>query len=162
MKWQWIIVLLLFPILSLQKTASAHGAKAEYQLTSAVEIQAQYDSGFPMKKAQVTIYAPDNPSQPWKQGITDEQGYFTFTPDTSKTGYWEVKVRQAGHGTLISIPIKSKNFLSLKSSPLTQNNTELSPLQKAVMIASVIWGCIGTALFFQRSKLKRNISTLIE
>jgi len=155
MKWQWIIVLLLFPILSLQKTASAHGAKAEYKITSAVEIKAQYDSGFPMKKAQVTIYAPDNPSQPWKQGITDEQGNFTFTPDTTKTGYWEVKVRQAGHGALITIPIESKNSLSSKSTPLNQNNAEFSPLQKGVIIGSVIWGCIGTALFFQRSKVPR-------
>lgn len=155
MKYQWIIVFLLFPILSVQERAIAHGAKAEYQLTSAVEIKALYDSGFPMKKAQVTVYAPDNPTQPWKEGLTDEEGSFTFTPDVKKTGYWEVKVRQAGHGALITIPLESKNVLTEKSTALTQNKAELSPLQKGVMIASVIWGCIGTALFFQRSKAPR-------
>ncbi|VXD16272.1 conserved hypothetical protein [Planktothrix serta PCC 8927] len=152
MKYKWIFVILLFPILTGQERAIAHGAKAEYKITSAIEIQAEYDSGFPLKNAQVTIYAPDNPTQPWKEGITDAQGNFTFTPDTTKTGYWEVKVRQAGHGALITIPIESNNSISSKSTPLTQNNAEFSPLQKGVMIASVIWGCIGTALFFQRTK----------
>ncbi len=152
MKWQWVIVLLLFPALSVQESAIAHGAKAEYKFTSAVEIKAQYDSGLPMKNAQITVYAPDNPTQPWQTGITDEKGYFTFMPDPSKTGYWEVKVRQAGHGTLISIPMKAENSIAQESTSLTQNNSALTPLQKGVIIASVIWGCIGTALFFQRPK----------
>jgi nickel transport protein len=152
MKWQWVIVLLLFPTLSVEKPAIAHGAKAEYKFTSAVEIKAQYDSGLPMKNAEITVYSPDNPTQPWQTGMTDEKGYFTFKPDASQTGYWEVKVRQAGHGTLISIPIKAENSLSQESTFLTQNNPGLTPLQKGVMIASVIWGCIGTALFFQRPK----------
>lgn len=154
MKWQTFILLLVFPILKVQEPAIAHGAKANYRMTSSIEVQAQYDSGQPMKNAQVTIYSPADPSQPWTKGLTDEKGYFWFTPDYSQTGYWEVKVRQAGHGALISIPIDSNlnNNNSKKSGVLENNRPEFSPLQKGLMIASVIWGCVGTALFFYRGK----------
>lgn len=153
MKWQTFILFFVFPILQLQEPAIAHGAKANYKVTSSIEIQAQYDSGQPLKNAQVTVYSPANPNQPWATGVTDEKGYFWFTPDYSKTGYWEVKVRQAGHGALISVPVNS----NLNSNPQQQavlgaNRQEFTPLQKVLMIASVIWGSVGTALFFYRGK----------
>jgi len=153
MKWQPLIVFLMFPILQGQEPAIAHGAKANYKITSSIEIQANYDSGQPMKNAQVTVYSPADPNQPWSKGLTDEKGYFWFTPDYSQAGYWEVKVRQAGHGALISIPIDSKVNNNSQNSEVVRNNLqEFSPLQKALMIASVIWGCVGTALFFYRGK----------
>ncbi len=44
---------------------------------------------------------------------------------------------------------------SLTSNILT-NNTQISSgnyqLQKSLMIASIVWGCVGTALFFARTK----------
>lgn len=153
MKWKSFIVLLMFPILQGQEPAIAHGAKANYRMTSSIEIQAKYDSGQPMKNAQVTIYSPVDPNQPWTKGVTDEKGYFWFTPDYAQTGYWEVKVRQAGHGALISIPIDSNvNQNSQNSGVVGNNQQQFSPLQKALMIGSVIWGSVGTALFFYRGK----------
>ena len=155
MKWQLFIAFLIFPILQGQEPAIAHGAKANYKITSSIEIQAKYDSGQPMKNAQVTIYSPTDPNQPWTKGLTDEKGYFWFTPDYSQAGYWEVKVRQAGHGALISIPIESNVNNNFQNPKVVKNNLqEFSPLQKGLMIASVIWGCVGTALFFYRSKPK--------
>ncbi len=85
----------------------AHGSKIDYNATSAVEIMAKFDNGQPMSKAQVVIYAPNNPSQPWLKGMTDENGRFVFAPDYTITGDWSVKVRTAGHGSVINIPIKS-------------------------------------------------------
>lgn len=85
----------------------AHGSKIDYNATSAVEIMAKFDNGKPMSKAQVVIYAPNNPRQPWLKGMTDENGRFVFAPDYTITGDWSVKVRAAGHGSVINIPIKS-------------------------------------------------------
>jgi nickel transport protein len=158
-KWNWLIFLLLLPMLGYEKQTLAHGAQINYRQTKAVEIQAIYDDGTPMKNAQVVIYAPDDPSTPWLKGMTDEQGVFTFVPDSQKSGNWDVKVRQAGHGKIITIPqtaltsstTEANNLKELASS----NNAVYSPLQKIVMAAIGIWGFVGTALFFSRKKAKQ-------
>lgn len=128
--------------------ANAHGAIVDYQTTKTVEIQSRYDTGEPLANAQVSVYTPDNPNTPWQTGITDETGKFMFTPDANLQGYWEVKVRQAGHGGLVSIPINTEIETNNSS---TFDSTSLNSWQRGLMIGSVIWGCIGTALFFMKS-----------
>jgi nickel transport protein len=59
----------------------AHGAHIDYQPTESIQIQAKYDSGDPMQGAQVMVYSPDDLSDPWTQGTTDDQGRFVFAPD---------------------------------------------------------------------------------
>ncbi|MEB3277767.1 MAG: carboxypeptidase-like regulatory domain-containing protein [Lyngbya sp.] len=173
MKSKLILLLMLFSSLGWSEKAFAHGVNIEHNTTQAIEINAKYDTGTPLKNAQVTVYAPDDPTTPWKQGTTDEQGNFVFTPDPSKTGYWEVKVRQAGHGGLTSIPVgtatnnaqvstsepaaNQNNQTNNQSSFYSQVSQGLSPIQKGLIIGSVLWGCVGTALFF--SKLNFNHSS---
>jgi len=141
MKRKLIIVLLLILILGLlAATAYAHGAKIEYTVKMAVEIRAAYDTGEPMAGGQVTVYAPDDPSTPWLTGVCDDKGRFTFTPDPARPGTWDVQVRQAGHGDMVHIPIGE--------GMATTGGTGLSPLQIALMAACVVWGFVGTALFF--------------
>jgi nickel transport protein len=137
-----ILSLTLLLTLVAVTTASAHGAKIEYTINMAVEIVATYDSGETMGAAQVTVYAPDDPATPWLSGTTDEGGRFTFMPDPVIPGTWDVQVRQAGHGDIIHIPI-GEGAASGGSSGFT-------PLQIALMSASVIWGFVGTALYFSR------------
>ncbi|MFY7802925.1 MAG: carboxypeptidase regulatory-like domain-containing protein, partial [Limnoraphis robusta] len=79
MKWQLILGLVLFSSLGLSEKALAHGVKIEHNATQAIEINAKYDTGAPLENAQVTVYAPDDPTTPWKQGTTDNQGNFMFT-----------------------------------------------------------------------------------
>jgi nickel transport protein len=100
-----------------------------------------------MAEAAVVIYAPTNPDTPWLKGKTDSQGKFSFTPDSTQEGTWQVKVRQAGHGDIINIPLG-------KSVAAAQISTDsgYTPLQKFLMSASTLWGFIGTALFFSRKK----------
>lgn len=145
----------------------AHGSKITYQQIEALEIVAKYDNGKPMAKAQVIIYAPNDLTKPWLNGVTDDQGKFMFTPDYSLVGNWNVKVRLAGHGKIINIPISSSSVSSdLSSKTLNQKDTEtaliqsqvaserndgqLTLLQKLMMAATGVWGFIGTALFFSR------------
>ena len=148
----------------------AHNTMIEYQATEAIAIEAKFDNGKPMTNAQVVVYAPDNPSVPWQKGLTDHKGQFTFIPDYDNQGDWSVKVRSAGHGSVISIPIQSlsssSNIERSKNPPTisaattktfsptlakANNNTPLSLTQKLVMAIMGSWGFVGTALFFSRN-----------
>ena len=145
MKWQIILPLTLLFALGLTATASAHGAKIEYTISVAVEIRAAYDTGEPMAGGQVTVYAPDNPSTPWLTGVCDEEGRFVFTPDPSKPGIWDVQVRQSGHGDMAHIPIGEDMAMA--------GTTGYTALQIVLMGVCVVWGFVGTALFFSRRRV---------
>lgn len=161
MKQKILIPLLVLTSVGFAGRAIAHGVVMEYQTTQAIQIQASFDTGEPMDDAQVAVYSPDNPSEPWMRGTTDAEGRFIFAPDASQAGNWEVQVRQAGHGDIISIPVEagaiassenasSENGSSGASAPT--GTDAISPIQKAAMGGAVIWGLVGTALFFSRGK----------
>lgn len=145
-KWKLIIGLVLAISLSilLPAQAYAHGAKIEYTIGMTIEIAATYDNGEPMRGAQVTVYAPDDPSTPWLTGFCDDDGRFSFTPDTSKPGTWDIQVRQAGHGDIVHIPVAAGS--------IDNGSSNFTPLQIVLMSVCVIWGCTGTALYFRRRK----------
>ena len=132
----------LLTVLKLSVTAYAHGVRIEYSVNLVVEIRAAYDTGEPMAGGQVTIYAPNDLSTPWMTGICDEQGHFTFSPDTSIPGIWDIQVRQSGHGDIVHIPIGEEL--------ITSGGTSYSTFQIVLMAACVIWGMIGTAFYFSR------------
>jgi len=138
-----ILLTLLF-ILGMPVMAFAHGVKIVSQTKTTIEITATYDTGEPISGGQVTIYAPDNPSVPWSTGKCDEKGRFTFTPDPSKPGTWDVQVRHAGHGGMIHIPVGQGTAAS--------GSTGYTQLQIILMAVCVIWGFVGTTLFFSRRK----------
>ncbi len=156
-------------------SAYAHGVDLEYKTVEAIQIQATYDSGEPMTQASVNVYSPTDPATPWQQGMTDDQGRFSFVPDPSLPGRWEVIVRQAGHGSVVTIPVEDPATEGAATDVDPENpanpmaeDPEVSPrdpgagtgstssaesggsLQTVVTAAAVIWGLIGTALFFSR------------
>ena len=145
----------------------AHGVAIEHRRAEAIQIRATYDSGEPMSNAQVVVYAPDNPAEPWLKGTTTEEGTFTFVPESEATsGSWDVRVRESGHGDIISIPVVSESPQQAQATsesaptPSTTNSSSswegggYTPLQKAIMIALGVWGFVGTALFFSRRSPK--------
>ena len=111
-----------------------------------------------MAQAQVLVYSPDNPEQPWATGQTNATGQFEFEPDT--TGRWEVVIRQAGHGTTVSVPVPDEaaaahlatrsKTATLVSSPAVLGGS--SPLQRWASAGAALWGMVGTVLFFSRGK----------
>ncbi|WP_346292738.1 carboxypeptidase regulatory-like domain-containing protein [Sphaerothrix gracilis] len=149
MKGKLIGPLAACALLGSQAQAIAHGARIDYQIQSAVEIQSSYDTGEPMQQAQVAVYAPDNPSEPWLTGETDDSGKFTFTPDTEITGNWEVQVRQAGHGDIVAISLGEDSQLQ---AAIVKGSTGYSASQLILMGLMGVWGFVGTALFFWRRK----------
>jgi len=160
--------------------ALAHGVTIVSQTTPGIEIQAQYDSGVPMAQARVAIYAPDAPNTPWLRGRTDDQGRFRFAPDPAQPGNWEVNVRQAGHGSSLTIALpppgeipnpedipgagnevlqesrkipEEQNQAPIQQHPLTPaQSIRYNSLQRLILIAAVLWGFVGTTLFFVRRK----------
>jgi nickel transport protein len=153
-KISWISLLMLLAGVTVPMGAIAHGANIAYQSTKALKINASYDSGQPMSKAEVSIYSPDDPSNPWLTGTTNESGEFIFIPDPDQIGNWEVKVRQAGHGHMITIPVSDSQISTAPASSSSPKN--YTPMQKGLMIISVGWGCVGTALFFSRKPLEQS------
>ncbi|WP_019954437.1 carboxypeptidase-like regulatory domain-containing protein [Yoonia vestfoldensis] len=129
--------------------AAAHGAFVDVEKLDAVGIQARYDTGAAMAGAQVAVFAPDNPAQPWLTGMTDADGRFVFAPD-DRPGRWAVQVRQAGHGAIGYLEIGADGVASAFIAPATAAG--LTWTQRALMIASVLWGCIGTALYFRPTR----------
>ncbi len=128
----------------------AHSTVIEHRQTNAIEIRAMYDNGEPMTEAQVTVYAPDNPSDPWLKGITTEDGRFAFVPNPDMEGEWDVKVRKAGHGDFISVPVEGSQQAA--QSGKNWQGGGYTTLQKILMAALGVWGFIGTALFFARNR----------
>ena len=149
MKWRALSALAgLLLALTVVVVAYAHGASIEYTTEVTVTLRAAYDSGEPMAGGQVTVYAPEDPTTPWLTGVCDEEGRFRFTPDPAMPGTWDVQVRQAGHGDIVHIPIAE----GLASS----SGGGYSTGQVLLMVASVIWGFVGTALFFSRRSALNN------
>ena len=135
-----VLVMIGWPLV-----AHAHGVSIEYTSNVEVEVVARYDTGGPMAGAQVVVYAPDDPGTPWLTGTCDDDGRFTFTPDSSKLGTWDVQVRLAGHGGMIHIPVG-------EGTVGTGGTGGYSVAQIVVMAVCVIWGIAGTALYFMRKR----------
>lgn len=129
---------------ALAGTVHAHGAKIEYTLSTAVELVATYDTGEPMASGRVTVYAPDDPATPWLTGECDEEGRFVFAPDPGKPGTWDVQVRQAGHGDIV--------HFAIGEGVAGSGGDGLSAAQIVLMAVCVVWGFVGTALFFASKK----------
>ncbi|MFC2050888.1 carboxypeptidase regulatory-like domain-containing protein [Chloroflexota bacterium] len=136
----WVLCLLL------PAGALAHGVSIQYTSDIEITIVARYDSGGPMAGANVVVYAPDAPSTPWLTGVCDDEGCFSFTPDSSRPGIWDVQVRLAGHGGMVHIPIG-------EDAATGGGIGGYSYLQIALMAACVIWGSIGAALYFRPRRL---------
>jgi len=138
------LAVICFLLAGAATTAFAHGVEITYNSTSAIQVTARYDTGEPISEGEVIIYAPNDPARPWATGKCDENGVFTFTPDPALQGTWSVQVRKAGHGGVVHIP--------LEGNAVQAGGTGFSTGQIVLMSACVIWGFVGTALFFSRRK----------
>lgn len=145
--WLRLLVLSAGLALSVPVSLGAHGALLDYAHSAGITVQARYDTGNVMADAQMTVYAPDNPGRPWLTGISDAEGRFSFVPDPDLPGTWSVQARHAGHGAMVHIPINPEQP---EHSPEQQGYTAG---QRALMAACVLWGCIGTALYFSRRRI---------
>lgn len=156
--------LLLAAFLLASGPALGHAAIVQASEVGAVRVEGFYDTGEPMAGAQVAIFAPDDPAQPWLRGQTDAEGVFLFVPD-GREGRWSAQMRQAGHGGIAyleltaggAVPTMAQTTMAQTTLAQIQAGAQgsagLTLLQKGVMAASLVWGCIGTALCFRRRRV---------
>lgn len=195
----WIVLTFAMPTL-------AHGVRINHTIdeaTGEITVMAAFDTGEVLDNAAVIIFAPDDLVNPWATGVMDESGSYSFVPDYTIEGFWDIQVRKAGHGGLINVEI-SQDMMPEEVSEDTTNEAEaqtsltmrdgsqivitgdaqfqvtgdivisatgtieeadanttqvanplgngFTPAQIIIMSVSVIWGFIGTALFFARRK----------
>ncbi len=142
MKISKIITALLWITLAAPLLYS-HGTKYEIVKSGEIGVRAMYDTGEVMAFADVLVFPPGAASSAYPLKA-DDKGLFSFTPDMP--GTWTFQVRDtSGHGMRINLKIDES--LSLKSEGASGNG--LNMLQKLVMALSIIWGAIGTALYFK-------------
>jgi len=94
---------------SLAATAYAHGVVITYALKSngQVELVAEFDTGERMANAQVTIYSPEDPLNPWLTGAADAEGRYVFVIDPDMPGIWDIQYRKAGHGDIVHLQLEA-------------------------------------------------------
>lgn len=134
----------LLGAIAISEGVIAHGVTIKVQVSPQVEVEALHDDGQPIRQAQIQIFGPTNPDMAKFSGQTDDQGRYQFSP--AESGLWEVIVRQAGHGESLTLPINLDD-----EKPQTLASPEGTTLtQRLLTLGSVIWGCVGTALYFKR------------
>lgn len=145
--------------------AGAHGALVEAEVVQnvavscRVDVRATYHSGRPMAGAGVNVYAPGDAESPWLTGVCDDSGNFSFEPPPEMSGEWLVRVVHQGHGGVVTINIETPAAGDEGSAPAptvvraeASSSPHFSALQRVLMGGCVVWGLIGTALFFSRRR----------
>ena len=121
--------------------------QTNFNFIDELEFQSVYSSGEPAKKAKVIIYAPNNPDEPWMVGETDEEGRFSFLPDNSIPGEWEVEFEQEGHGDILTVPVNEKgvdfnNISQEDNTDIHYSSMPLNPLSSLLITAGVGAACL--------------------
>ena len=130
----------------------AHGNRYEVLQMGIVGVKAFFNTGEPMAGARVLIFSP-NTSVVYYKTETDKNGVVTFCPD--KSGLWSLMIKDnTGHGMKINLEIDDTMSISRNQNNYVQKPTAF--FQKIIMVICVLWGFIGTALFFRSKKGSRN------
>jgi len=119
---------LLLSIVSLPKVALGHAVETDFQsMSDRLEIQSMFSTGEAFEGAPVVVYAPNDPTTPWLETTTDENGQFVFQPDPSIPGEWSIEIGEGGHWDNLIVPvgdagIQSENISYLDGQPYHTHN----------------------------------------
>lgn len=123
---------------------AAHGLETRPLYEGGIGLEVTYETGEPLADAAVTVYSPDDPGTPFLELRADRHGRFMFLPD--RPGTWAAVVRDgSGHGVRYDFEVNE----ALRAAA-TDPEGSLSTTAKLVAAACVVWGLIGTALYFRR------------
>ncbi|MEL7333935.1 MAG: carboxypeptidase regulatory-like domain-containing protein [Cyanobacteria bacterium J06560_2] len=128
---------------ALPTEAMAHQVQTNYfvngQAEDSLELRTTFGNGEPLKGAKVTVYSPNQPLRARATGVTDSQGRFTFEPDQSISGDWEVNIKQAGHQDILTVPVTEEGIdLDLMASNgMDQGGSDIH-------YASSPWAAVGS------------------
>ncbi|GBF82267.1 carboxypeptidase regulatory-like domain-containing protein [Aphanothece sacrum] len=142
MKKLLVLLPILLGIVAIPTKILAHAVETNYLLSNQLEFQTKYSTGEPLKGAKVMVYAPNNPDKPWMEGKTDEEGRFSFLPDKSIKGDWQVEILQEGHEDYLTVPVDEKGIEVDKISQKDQqdlhySSSALSPIESLIITAGI-------------------------
>jgi nickel transport protein len=108
-----LVLLLSLALVGFPSQAWAHQVETNYMLGSQLQFQSRFSTGEPFAGARVTIYAPNQPDQPWQTLTTDSQGQFSFLPDRSIVGNWEVRIEDEdqSHADYWTVPVDGQGIV---------------------------------------------------
>jgi nickel transport protein len=113
MKRLLVALVMCFALAGFPAQAWAHQVETFYTLDNQLEFQSIFSSGEPFAGARVSIYAPNNLDQPWQTLTTDSEGRFSFVPDESIAGNWEVAIESddESHADYWTVPVGEKGII---------------------------------------------------
>jgi len=113
-----------------------------------VMVRAWYEGGVPMADAKTTVYVVDDGEQEtYLEGVTDDQGFFTFEPEYKKTQY-TIKVEQAGHRANMDLDLEN-------SASAGSTAAELPLFAKIIAGFGYLIGLAGIAMMYQAHKINK-------
>lgn len=127
---------------------------AEQGVDQTLELQTTFSNGQPLKGAKVKIYSPEQSLRPVETGVTDSQGRYSFNPDESVTGEWEVQIQRQGHGDILYVPVTEEGIDEdrlARSTEIQDTHYAGSPLM-AVGSVAVAAACLGMAAAGRRQR----------
>ncbi|WP_035986940.1 carboxypeptidase-like regulatory domain-containing protein [Leptolyngbya sp. KIOST-1] len=113
MKRLIVALVMCLALVGFPTQASAHQVETFYTLGNQLEFQSQFSTGEPFVGATVSVFAPNNPDQPWLSTTTDDKGRFSFLPDESIPGNWEVAIEDdtLSHADYWTVPVGDKGIV---------------------------------------------------
>lgn len=146
-----ITLIMLLTFLGSPSTAFAHLLETNYLIPTQtkLEIQAVFSSGEPLPLAPVKVFAPNDPSKPWMEGTTDEQGKFAVVIDKSIEGEWEVEIgdlENSEHGDILTIPVGKSGIEGNEISQRLPQKENKGIKQIAILGFATIAGVFGRKL----------------
>ncbi|HIK46416.1 MAG TPA: carboxypeptidase regulatory-like domain-containing protein [Leptolyngbyaceae cyanobacterium M65_K2018_010] len=113
MKRLLVILLTGLVMLGYAGPAWAHQVETFYTLGNQLEFQSLFSTGEPFVGAKVRVFAPNNSHQPWQTLTTDGEGRFSFLPDPSIPGNWEVAIESddQSHADYWTVPVGEQGII---------------------------------------------------
>jgi len=142
-------VLLLLSCLSISMV-SAHRLHIRYKI-SEIEIEAYFGGGSPCRDANVTVY--DNEGNLYLEGVTDDEGKFSFPPKMGMKEYKVVvdAVHMPGHKAEAVINISQE----AASADAGGMGTEMPLYTRTIAGFGYLIGLTGAALAYMGWKQKK-------
>lgn len=151
MKARFIVLLALMAVIGVAPRAIAHSVETDFEFTAeGLEFTSQFSTGEPFENAEVQVFSPDNPTEPWMTGTTDENGRFSFQPDESISGEWEVRFGEGDHGDLWTVPV---NEMGIDLDNISDAEPQFFASHPLVLTGVIGLGTVaGLALYLSRKE----------
>lgn len=142
MKKLLVCLPLLIGVIAVPTKMLAHTMQTNYLFSDQLEFQSVYSTDEVAKNAEVIVFAPNDAEKPWLEARTDEEGRFSFMPDTAIPGDWEVQIIDEGHGEILIVPVTTdgvdvENISYESRQDFHYSSTNMNPTHSILIAAGV-------------------------